>query len=634
MFCEKCGNPVNEGEKFCSKCGAPVSSTNAETDNKEGSSQSVENLKNEAAKAAEAVNKAAVATVEGAKKAASMGKETLEKLDEKAGGRFSKIFSAKNLIPLIIVASVVVVLVVCVVNAARLNNFVHKAFSSPEKYYQYVEKKAAQDLVNCGGDIYDSYVLDSMNVYDKSASAELSVELDKDGEELLELAGLAGLDLSWLKSVQVSADVSVKDHVMNMGATAGINKDSIITGNVILDTENENVYFQIPELTKTYIGVELEEIGNSRFEGLEEIQDMNKELLRACPDQKQVEKLFNKYIKLALGHVDDVSKSTKTLKAEGIQQKATELKITMDGDTYRDMMEDVLETMQDDTEIEKMIEKICDASDDLDADDVYDEFQDKLDDMLDDMKYYEDREGKLFTMKVYVDGKGEIIGRKLEVERYGRNVVDVSMVMPKKGSKFGFELAATIDGQTLKIEGKGKESGNKINGEFSFKYNGTSIMDCTTRKLDISELKKGRLNGTLELNLSSGISTALGYRYSEYASMLKDLQIAINANTSKNSAKYVLSINFDDKKIGTVTLAAKTGSGSKAKIPGSSSTVFVEDSDDLEDWMETIDWNKVVKNLDKTDLPSEIVDIVEEVGEELEDGNMSGVMRMLYGYGY
>ena len=24
MFCEKCGNPMNDGEKFCQKCGAPV----------------------------------------------------------------------------------------------------------------------------------------------------------------------------------------------------------------------------------------------------------------------------------------------------------------------------------------------------------------------------------------------------------------------------------------------------------------------------------------------------------------------------------------------------------------------------------------------------------------------------------
>ena len=29
MFCEKCGNPVNDNDKFCQKCGAPVKPLNA-----------------------------------------------------------------------------------------------------------------------------------------------------------------------------------------------------------------------------------------------------------------------------------------------------------------------------------------------------------------------------------------------------------------------------------------------------------------------------------------------------------------------------------------------------------------------------------------------------------------------------
>ncbi|MBQ1239483.1 MAG: zinc-ribbon domain-containing protein, partial [Ruminococcus sp.] len=29
MFCEKCGNQLNDNDKFCQKCGAPVNPLNA-----------------------------------------------------------------------------------------------------------------------------------------------------------------------------------------------------------------------------------------------------------------------------------------------------------------------------------------------------------------------------------------------------------------------------------------------------------------------------------------------------------------------------------------------------------------------------------------------------------------------------
>lgn len=625
MFCEKCGNEINDGEKFCSKCGTPVASINEQPVSEAGINQSVDNLKNEAA---EAVNKAATATAKGAKKAASLGKDAFEKVNQKTGGFLSKIFQKKNLVPLLIGAGVLMVLVICIINGARLNNFVRKTFSSPEKYYQYVEYKQAKDLVSCGGDIYDSYMLDSVNLYDKSVATEISVELGEEGEDLLELAGLAGVDLSWLKSVQMMADASVKNQVFNIGMNAGINKDTIISGNITLDTENENIYVQIPELTKTYLGIEMKELGFNSGDDLVEIQEMSKALVEACPNRRQVEKLLNKYIKLALGCVEDVSKSTKTLKAEGIQQKATELKVTIDGDTLQKMAEAVIEEMKEDKDIEKIIADICEIYDELDADDVYDEFQDNMDDLLDEFEYYGDRNDELLTMKVYVNGKGEVIGRKLET--YNMNI---SIIMPKKGSKFGFELIIEDDyNLAIKIQGSGKESGDKISGEFSLKYNGASLLDCTTKKLDVSELKRGRLNGTLELKLASGISNVLDYGYWDYASIIKDLQIGLNADTGKHSAKYTLDVKLDDKEVGSISLSAKTGDGSKAKIPGSNNTIFVEDEDEVEEWLEDIDWNKVMDELDKTDLPSEAIDFVEEVGEMIEDGNISSVMRILYRY--
>lgn len=54
MFCEKCGNKMNEGEKFCEKCGTPVSTPVVNTAN----APAQEAVNNTAQQANTAVNNA------------------------------------------------------------------------------------------------------------------------------------------------------------------------------------------------------------------------------------------------------------------------------------------------------------------------------------------------------------------------------------------------------------------------------------------------------------------------------------------------------------------------------------------------------------------------------------------------
>ena len=55
---------------------------------------------------------------------------------------------------------------------------------------------------------------------------------------------------------------------------------------------------------------------------------------------------------------------------------------------------------------------------------------------------------------------------------------------------------------------------------------------------------------------------------------------------------------------------------------------MVEDSDDALEWLEEIDWGKVLSRLDKTDLPSEVLDMIEDIADALEDGDYIQLYRM------
>lgn len=600
MFCSNCGNVVSETEKFCPKCGYPVQTEPDEAPNPEP------------------------AVADGAKKAAETGKEILQKV----GG--------KKMVPLMAAAAAAVVLVVVVIaNVARLGNFMHKTFSSPEKYYQYVEKKAAKALSASAGDMYAEYV-DTLKNYDRSVNAEVSVELGKDGQEMLELAGLMGVDLSWLKSISVKGNWATKSGVTSADASIAMNKDNILSGGLILDTEKESLYIQIPELTKTYIGMDLGDfMSNYEREMLDETMESSKALADALPSQSDAQKISKKYLDIALGCIDDVSKKTEKETVEGVTQKFTAVEVTIDDDTLQDIMKAVLKEMKKDKDIKKIVRDVAKAVDE-DGDDVYEEFQESIDDILDDIKYYDLGDAEELVMTVYIDGKGNISGRSLELKSSTgkrRDSATVKMLMTEKGSKFGYELSVSGFGsESVKLTGSGKKSGDKISGDFKLKYNGTSLVDVAVKNFDLDKAKKGQLDGAFEISASSKIGSLIGSAMA--GSVIEDVKLLLTFGSSKNTSTVSLGVEYDGDDLGKASVSVKTDKGSKASIPSGKNVVMVEDMDDLEDWIETIDWSKVISNLKKTDLPSEVLDLLEDVVDMIEDGDLWDLADDLYRYLY
>lgn len=602
MFCKKCGSEVNDGAAFCPKCGTALKSTTQKAP--EQKSQPIMPMPEP--------------------KMGNMAQGTSGVSDDGQKGSIKK-----GLIIAGIAAAAVLILLIA--NAARINNFVHRTFSSPEKYYQFVEEKTVKELSDHAGEWYDSYVLDSLNFYNKSVEGELTVELGKDGQEFVGLLGLAGVDVSWLESMKISADTAVKDDTVAYDISFSLNGSDIISGNMKMDMEKGMAYFQIPELNKTYLGVDMTEAGYGAYDSdfLAEFQESNKKLLQACPDQAEVEKLTKRYMMLALGCVDNVSKSKETLKVEGVEQKCTVLKVTIDSDTMQDMAQVVLEKMRDDKDIKSLMESVLLAGseavdEDVDIDEVYEEFQDTIDEILDELEYLSYMDEKI-VMKVYVDGKGEIKGRSID---FGD--VTVSSLMPERGNKFGYELSGNSNGITVKLTGSGKISGDKISGDFQIKYNGASLVDITAKKLDIEELKSGRMNGRIEMRAASKIGSVIGSVPG--LAIIEDMQINMDFKSSKDAYSCKIGVVYDEQDVGSIGVSAKMGSGSKASMPSSKNVLMIEDEDDMEEWLEGARIDGLVDSLKKADIPSEITDALEEI-EDISDLS-DALYRMYYYYYY
>lgn len=636
MFCEKCGTQLQDSDKFCPKCGTP-SPVPAESVN-EGDTQDakvsaeqtdVTEQKDSTEQKdlpGQPENNVPAATEDSAEKVSVNAEETKTPTAPAAEGENKKPKSNMTKVLIIVGAAVAVVLAAFIVNISRIGNFIHKTFSSPEKYYQYVEKKNAEELAEIVGDVYKYYVLDRKDIFQTTSNAELTLELGKGGQDILELSGLAGLDLSWLKSASASTSVTVNGDMIGMDITTAVNKDDILSLIMALDMGAGEMYLQIPELTDKYIGLELEEIMGSSYvddmmDDWEDVREEYDELFDVLPSQAKLEKLLNKYLKIALNCVEDVEKKSKVLKVEGISQKCTALKVTLDNRTLADIFDAILDEAEKDEALEAIIVDVVDASGE-DGDDAYDELLDELEYL---QRYYKNARGmEDIVMTVYVDGKGNVVGRELEADG-----ATVSLLMPEKGNKFGYEFSVKSRSDKYALTGSGKRSGDKIDGDFNVRYNGTSILEIAADNFDLETLKRGQLNGKLDVSLGSGIGKVAGSVSG--LSVLQDMKFVIKSKTSGHSLEYSFGVIYDDEDMGTLIVSTDRKRASGVKTPSAKNVVFVEDERDMEDWLEEIVWDKVVSKLEKTDLPKDAIDFVEDLGEAIEDGDVEDMLEdMMY----
>lgn len=604
MFCSKCGNEVSETEKFCSKCGSPVAS------------------------AAEAASKTVSAAADETNKAAETGKEILQKTGSE-GGTPSKPFSGKNRIWLIVCAAILVLAVPCIVNAARLNNFFHKTFSSPEKYFQFAADKKLDEATDLIGGFYDT-VISNMKLYDTSYSGELTLNTGEEMQRLIKFvqifadSGDAGIDLSELNSLKVGVNMSIKDTVESFGLTTAVNKVNLLSANAVMDMDRGEIYLQIPELTKTYIGVNLGDyIGDT--DELLEAQELNKEFVKALPRQAEVEKLVNRYLTIALKNIDKVSIGRKKeLKVGKIAQKCTELKVTINSKVIQKVAEAVLEEAQDDKKLEKIIIEVSDAAG-RDGDETYERFIDRIEYMLENIENIEDPDDDMqVKMSVYVDSKGNIIGLDIEWKDYWDRNNSLSALTARKGSNIAYEISTVKYGEKgIEISGKGKMSKDALTGDFEVKANGESALDLQVRGLDMEKLKKGYINGKIEIALSSKQVDKL-YMPSAVSSFVKNSSILLDCKSSSKSVNCTMTLKYDGEKMLDALLALKSGNGSKAAIPGGKSVIMVEDEDDVVDYLDEIDWDKFLTALEKTGVLSELAEKLEDVLDDLDNLVRSG----------
>ncbi len=411
-----------------------------------------------------------------------------------------KKFGKKKLALIIIIAVLAVAGVAGAANADRVGNFFRSKFSSPEKYYRYVEKKNRDEAVSAFGKKYDA-VLDNLTAKDEQKKALIKVEA---GDALKPMLSSIGLE-----SLEIESNAKMKDKVVTGKAVIRANGKDALSYTTYLDYASGKMYMQIPELSKTYLDYStiITQSGMDTGKLYEVAQNSSKYL----PGAKAVEETLTKYSDIVYDNVSKVKRDTKTMKVDGIEGKYTRLKVSSDTDAQFDTVADIVDELNKDKNIEKALKNIDDS--------LYTEFKSAIEetksevDTLKKSDSSDDGEDALdLGMELYVDNSGNIVGRTMDVT-VGSNNMSLSVMSPRKGNRFAQEITFEVDGVTyITLTGKGTVKSGKINATYhlntdtslndedSLAIFGDDMLVMEIKDLDEKALDDGECRGEIVLS--------------------------------------------------------------------------------------------------------------------------------------
>ena len=481
-----------------------------------------------------------------------------------------------------------------------------------EEYLQKLESNNLGNVIDSFGDIYGALLggvsNGSANDASFGAKTDLTLTLGDDILDLLEqniFGGDIG-DMSFLSKINLSMDVGIEDQVEKMQMAVSLNGQKILTLNMLMNMADYVMYLAAPDLNDGWLKFDMSEMmGGASVTDMAASAAQLGALADALPDANTLTKILDRYLDLALAELDNVEQTDATLTVGSISQDCTQLTLKVYEADALALCKTVLKEAKDDSDLKKIIEDMAAAIEDLTgenigADDIYADFQEAVTDLLADMDEVEetDEENPL-ELITYVDKDHNIIGRKLTVPYQENPRGTFYYYTVTDGDRFAFEAAIPSDmddTDEAKVTGTGTKSGGKTTGEFTLTIEGT---DFVTLKVENFNMQ----GGTLTLTPTEAAEKAMGLNSLPFEKL--SLQIKLGNGIELN-------ILSEGKLLAGLALESGESDGPNLSEPSNATDAM--DSNAMQKWAEKLVLDKVLDNLEKAGVPSELVDALRNGG--------------------
>lgn len=494
--------------------------------------------------------------------------------------------------PAAVIAVIVAVLIVLAGGSAAaynlspwVKNNVKMLINDPEEYYAWVENENMDSAAEAIADAYDSMTgSDTKNV-----NMELNANLETDAVAALieESAGvsLADAGITIPGNISFTEGGSVVDGYTAVNAKLNADSKTLMTVNGYL--KDGSYYYQVPELSSSYIKMDLNQIMEAALaeSGLDAsvgslFTDMatGKGLQEILTD-KELEELITKYFNIVFTNIKDVElEKGVECEVNGVKAKYSQLTADIDEGALYGILKDVLKEAKNDKTIIKIVESTGAMT--------KDEYTAAVDSLLEQMGEYSISGGDtVVTMNVFVDSKGIIMGRSFEIPDSEEIQIDYMTV--ENDNDLAFELNVAADGEGVKVNGDMEEKSEKVNGTIKADILGTADGDMSF-EIGLKDIKKvneekGYCTGEISVNLSS---FGLG-------------EIAVNLDSDGKSQEIATEIVADGTKYADISLKYSDAKPEDITPFNESEQVYnyTEDGGELNQYIESADLEGFLKGI-------------------------------------
>lgn len=459
-----------------------------------------------------------------------------------------------------IIAIIAVILVILLGGSAAAYNFspwvknnVKMLINDPEDYYAWVENENIKESAEVIAEAYDKIT----NSKNNNMDLELRADLDKDAiASLIESnsgVSLANAGFTIPDSISITEAGTVIDGNTSISAKLNANEKTFLTVNGYL--KDGLYYYQIPELSSSYIQMDLTDIIGKRLEddylvtgGIgaaaddvpdADVTDLLTKMITGNGLQEiltddELEELLIKYFDIVFTNIDDVKlKKDVECEVNGVKTEYNQLVAEIDEGCLYSIAKDVLNKAKDDKTIIKIVESTGSVT--------KEDYQSAVEKLLEQLGEYKISGGEtVAVMNVYVDNKGAVMGRSFEA--VGEDESKLDYICVKDGDDSAFEANIIFDGEGLAISGDSKENSNKSSGKINVTVVGATD-DDKSFNIEFKDMKnenedKGYFSGEINLDLSS---FEMG-------------NITINLKSDGKSQEISTDINVDGTKYASVSL--------------------------------------------------------------------------------
>lgn len=486
------------------------------------------------------------------------------------------------------------------------------------------ESAVGGDAVDTVVGVYDALVGTLSGTNSFSTRGELSVYLSDEAITMLEqaiFAGDSGIDWKWINNITVGVDMAQKDDLMSMALDLGLSKTKIISLKILMDMANGKLFMGIPELSDKYLvgaigGASDAPATDADGSGVVPptqagtpawilmFTEHGEEFL---PDGETFGKLLDKYIDVALKSIAMPAKESVELTVSGVTKTVSQQKIVINQKMIAAILTAVLTEAKADADIKAILqnfEKLAVEEYGAHEMDMHGEFVKMIDEVLTEISAdTELSEAPLGAVTLYTDGD-TLAGLAVEVTSQGQTQEVFSCITLNAADKTGTKLNAA---NRFAITGSGSLTGGKLNGTYE-----VSVENKVLLSVELKDFVEDGANvsGAIRLWPEDGLYDMMGSEATSALSVM-DLGLEFVINGTANSCELTINILNGDKVYAGITVKSTVSTNASVTLPSGSQVVDANDSAAVQNWASALDLNKIVENLRKGGLPSELVQALE-----------------------